>query len=109
VGTGTALALIGGMAAVTYLTRLPLFLLAAWRVRIPPLVGSVLEQIPVAAYAVIVFPGVLRPGGHLDLSFSNLYIYAAFGAALTAAARRSLLATIVIGVGGALLLKQLVG
>ena len=59
-GTGAALVLIAGMAAVTYLTRLPLFVLSARRVRLPRLLVHVLEQIPIAAFAAIVFPGVME-------------------------------------------------
>ncbi len=104
--TGAALVLIGGMAAVTYLTRLPLFLLSARRARLPRLLTLVLEQIPIAAFAAIVFPGVLQPGGHVKLAFSNLYLYAALAAVVSARLSRSLLATIVVGVGAAIVLKQ---
>jgi branched-subunit amino acid transport protein len=106
--TGPALVLIAGMAAVTYLTRLPLFALSARRVRLPRLLVLVLEQIPIAAFAAIVFPGVLQPGGHTKLAFSNLYVYAALAAVVSARLSRSLLATIVVGVGTAILLEQLI-
>lgn len=104
--TGAALVLIAGMAAVTYVTRLPLFLLSARRVRLPRLLRLVLEQIPIAAFAAIVFPGVLQPGGHLKLALSNLYLYAALAAVAAALLTRRLLGTIVAGVGVAVLLKQ---
>ena len=106
--TRAALILIGGMAAVTYLTRLPLFLLSARRVRLPRLLVLVLEQIPIAAFAAIVFPGVLQPGGHLKLAFSNLYLYAALVTVGSALVSRSLLVTIGTGVGVAILLKQVI-
>ena len=57
--------------------------------------------------AAIVFPGVLQPGGHLKLALSNLYLYAALVAVGAALLTRSLLSTIVAGVGAAILLKQL--
>ena len=104
--TGAALFLIAGMAAVTYVTRLPLFLLSVRRVRLPRLIRLVLEQIPIAAFAAIVFPGVLQPGGHLKLALSNLYLYAAFAAAGIAILSRSLLWTIIAGIGAAIVLKQ---
>ena len=105
--TGAALVLIAGMAAVTYATRLPLFLLSLRRVRLPRLVDRVLEQIPVAAFAAIVVPGVVQPGGHLDLHASNLYLYAALATVLATLLTRNLPATIVVGVGLAILLQRL--
>jgi branched-subunit amino acid transport protein len=77
VETGTALILIAGMAVVTSLTRLPLVPLARRRPRMPAAVDRLLEQIPLAAFAAIIFPAVLRPHGDVDLSASNLYLYAA--------------------------------
>jgi branched-subunit amino acid transport protein len=96
------------MAAVTYLTRLPLFLLALRRARLPRIVDLILEQIPAAAFAAIVFPGVVSPGGHLALHASNLYLYAAIPTVGVAVWRRNLLLTIVVGVGAAMVLKGVV-
>jgi branched-subunit amino acid transport protein len=110
VATGRALILIAGMAAVTYLTRLPLYFLTVRRYRISPLVGHILACIPTAAFAAIVFPGVLQPGGHTELRASNLYLYAALvtvGAAV--ALRRHLLGTILVGITTAALLRQIFG
>jgi branched-subunit amino acid transport protein len=108
--TSTVLILIAGMAIVTYLARVPLYFLTVRRYELPPLVNHILERIPTAAFATIVFPGVLQPGGHTDLYPSNLYLYAAVvtaGAALVL--RRSLLGTIVVGIVTATLLRQIVG
>ena len=69
--TSTTLILIIGMAVVTYLTRLPLALLSRTRSKLPKVLDRVLEQIPVAAFAAIVFPNVLQPGGHTEISASN--------------------------------------
>ena len=107
--TRAALVLIAGMAAVTYLTRLPLFLLSYRRARLPRLLDHVLGQIPVAAFAAIVFSGVLAPAGHLKLSLSNLYLYAALASVASAALSRSLLVMIAVGVGTAIVLRQLTG
>lgn len=108
--TGTALILIAGMAAVTFLTRLPLWLLATRPVSAHRLLTHVLEQIPVAAFAAIVFPGVLQPDGVTSLDASNLYIYAA---AVTVAAgvalKSSLLPTILVGTVTAVVLRLLFG
>lgn len=107
--TGATLLLIAGMAAVTYATRAPLFVLSYRRVRLPRLVELILEYVPAAAFAAIVVPGVVSPGGHLRLAFSNLYFYAAAASAVCALLTRSLLATIVVGVASAVVLKQLAG
>ena len=105
-GTATALILIAGMAGATYATRLPLWVLAVRRVRPPRLVALVLDQIPIAAFAAIVFPGVLQPDGATEIDPSNLYLYAA---AITVAAgialRACLLATILFGVVTAVALQ----
>jgi branched-subunit amino acid transport protein len=98
------------MAAVTFLTRLPLWLLAARRVSWPRSLGPFLEQIPIAAFAAIVFTTVLQPQGSISIDPSNLYIYAAvltIGAALLL--RGSLLPTILIGTTAAVLLQALFG
>jgi len=98
------------MAAVTYLTRLPLYFLTVQRYKLSPLLSRILARIPAAAFAAIVFPGVLQPGGHTDLRPSNLYLYAAVlatGAAIIL--RGGLLGTIVVGIVTATLLRQFVG
>jgi branched-subunit amino acid transport protein len=109
VATGSSLLLIAGMAAVTFMTRLPLALLSRRRVRVPPVFRLILEQIPVASFAAIVFPGVLAPHGDLDLDASNLYLYAALASLVTVVLTRSLLATIAAGVGFAILLGWATG
>ena len=108
--TSTALILIAGMSIVTYLTRLPLVFFSIRNRPLPPLVDRILDRIPTAAFAAIVFPGVLQPGGDTDLSASNLYVYAAV---VTTAAcvllRRSLLASLLLGVATATVLRVLTG
>lgn len=110
VATSTTLILIAAMAVVTYLTRLPLYFLTVRRYDLPPLVDRILERIPTAAFAAIVFPGVVQPSGKTDLHAHNLYLYAAvvtLGAALVL--RRSLLGTIMVGIVTATVLKGVVG
>lgn len=98
------------MAAVTYLTRLPLWYLARHRVRMHPLVDRLLEQIPIAAFAAIVFPGVLQPDGETSLGASNLYLYAAAATVVAALVLRGrLLPIIVVGVTTAVLLRLAFG
>jgi branched-subunit amino acid transport protein len=97
------------MAGVTYSTRLPLFLLSVWRLRLPALLDLVLAEIPVAAFAAIVVPGVLAPHRHVDLNASNLYLFAALGSIASAYVLRNLVVTIGVGVGLAIVLRQLFG
>ena len=98
------------MAAVTYLTRLPLWILASRRARPPPRVERIIEQIPVAAFAAIVFPGVLQVDGETRLDASNLYLYAALATVVVAVAVRGrLLPTIAAGTGAAVVLRLLFG
>lgn len=98
------LVLIVAMAAVTFASRLPL-LAARRRLALPPLLRAVLDQIPVAGFAVIVVPTVLAPGGELDLAVGNLRVYAALAALAVAALTRSLFPTIVAGMGVLLVLR----
>jgi branched-subunit amino acid transport protein len=108
--TSTVLIVISCMALVTYATRIPLYFLTVRQYALPPLLDRVLERIPAASFAAIVFPGVLQPGGHTDLSSSNLYLYAAAVTLATALLlRRSLLGTILVGIGTATLLYQFAG
>jgi branched-subunit amino acid transport protein len=110
VGTRDALILIAGMTVATYLTRVPLFLLAVRPVRLPSLLDRVLEQIPIAAFAAIVFPAVLQPEHETNLHPSNLYLYAAaVTVAVALALRRSVLAAILAGVASATVLRLVVG
>jgi len=108
VATSTALIVIAGMAVVTFLTRVPLVLLAARRLRLPRALDHVLEQIPIAAFAAIVFPAVLQPHGETDITASNLYLYAAAATvAVALVVRRGILVPIVVGVTVAIALRGL--
>jgi branched-subunit amino acid transport protein len=98
------------MAAVTYLTRLPLWFLATRRVAPHPRFERVIAQIPVAAFAAIVFPGVLQPDGTTRIEPSNLYLYAAaITIAVAVVLKGRLLPAIVVGVSAAGLLRVLFG
>jgi len=109
VATSTALILIGGMAVVTYLTRMPLAFLNRRRAKLPKAVDRVLEQIPVAAFAAIVFPSVLQPGGHTEIEASNAYLWAALVAVGVAIARpRSLVWPLAAGCVAAVVLHELI-
>jgi branched-subunit amino acid transport protein len=98
------------MAAVTYLTRLPLWFLASRPTSPSPGLARVVEQIPIAAFAAILFPGVLQPGGSTSLDFSNLYLYAAVVTVAAAVRFRGrLLPTLAIGTLTAVVLQVLFG
>jgi branched-subunit amino acid transport protein len=98
------------MAAVTYLTRLPLWLLANRQPAERPRLQRVVEQIPVAAFAAILFPSVLQPGGSTDLDPSNLYLYAALVTIVVAiVVKGRLLPTLAIGTITAIALQVLFG
>jgi branched-subunit amino acid transport protein len=98
------------MAVVTYMTRLPLWYFARHSVRVHPLLDRLLEQIPIAAFAAIVFPGVLQPDGETSLDASNLYLYAAAATVVAALVLRGrLLPTILVGVTTAVLLQLVFG
>ena len=98
------------MAAVTYLTRLPLWLLASRSPESHPVVRRVIEQIPIAAFAAIVFSSVVQPGGSTRLEASNLYLYAALVTTVVAIVLRGrLLPAIGAGTITAVLLRLLFG
>jgi len=98
------------MAAVTYVTRLPLWLLASRAPTPHPVAERVIEQIPIAAFSAIVFSGVLQPGGSTRLEASNLYLYAAPVTVIVAIVLRGrLLPAIGAGTITAVLLRLLFG
>ena len=98
------------MAAVTYLTRLPLWILVSRQPTPHPRFERVVEQIPIAAFAAIVFPGVFQPGGSTRLEASNLYLYAALVTVVVAIAFRGrVLPTIAAGTLTAVVLRLLFG
>lgn len=98
------------MAAVTFVTRLPLWLLVSRSPTPHPVVERVIEQIPIAAFAAILFSGVLQPGGSTRLEASNLYLYAALVTVVVAIALRGrLLPAIGAGTITAVLLQLLFG
>ena len=98
------------MAAVTFVTRLPLWLLVSRAPEPHPFAERVIEQIPIAAFAAIVFSGVLQPGGSTRLEASNLYLYAALVTVVVAIALRGrLLPAIGAGTITAVLLRLLFG
>ncbi|WP_193073912.1 AzlD domain-containing protein [Pseudomonas sp. FME51] len=90
-------ALILGMAAITFTIRYTLFAVGH-RVRFNPLVARALTYVPVAVLTAIVAPVMLMPDGQgLQLSFDNAYLIGGLAAIGIAARWRNLIATIAGG------------
>lgn len=91
------IALIAGMATITFAIRYTLFAVGH-RVRFSPLVTQALSYVPVAVLTAIVAPAMLMPDGtKLDLALDNAYLVGGIVAIVIAATWRNLLATIIGG------------
>lgn len=98
--------IILGMALINLALRCPLFLMAD-RIRIPAIVERALAHSPVAVLTAIIVPSAL----HLDIApngadWFNPDLFATIAAIATSLLTRNLMATIAIGLGAALLLRQ---
>jgi branched-subunit amino acid transport protein len=85
-----------GMGLVTYLPRL----LPAWFLRgrkLHPFIEAWLKYVPVAVLAALLLPSLLVADGQMNLSWSNLYLWAALPAGFTAWKTRSMCATVLVG------------
>jgi branched-subunit amino acid transport protein len=97
---------IVGMGVVTYLPRLlPVWVLS--QRTLPPLVVAWLRFVPVAVLAALLLPGLVMPEERLDLSFNNLYVWAAIPAIVVAWRTRSFFGTVLVGMGLVALLRWL--
>jgi branched-subunit amino acid transport protein len=99
--------IILGMALINLVLRCPLFLMAD-RIRIPAIIERALTHSPVAVLTAIIVPAAL----HLDAApngaeWLNPDLFATIAAITTSLLTRNLLATIAIGLGTALLLRQI--
>lgn len=91
------IALVAGMAAVTFAVRYPVLALLG-KIELPPLVLRALRYVPVAVLTAITVPDVLTQGGEgLSISPSNAYLAAGIVAALVSWKSKSLLLTIIAG------------
>lgn len=98
--------IILGMALINLALRCPLFLMAD-RIRIPAIVERALAHSPVAVLTAIIVPSAL----HLDIApngadWFNPDLFATIAAIATSLLTRNLMATIAVGLGAALLLRQ---
>jgi branched-subunit amino acid transport protein len=97
---------IVGMGVVTYLPRLlPVWVLS--QRTLPPLVVAWLRFVPVAVLAALLLPGLVMPEERLDLSFNNLYVWAAIPAIVVAWRTRSFFGRVLVGMGLVALLRWL--
>jgi branched-subunit amino acid transport protein len=90
--------LIAGMALATMATRIPVL----WWLSLHPLSPSIaraLKYVPMAVLSAIITPIILLPDGKLTLQIENAPLIASFVAILVSWRTRSLLLTIVIGMG----------
>jgi branched-subunit amino acid transport protein len=91
-------AAIIGVTLTALVTRLS-FLVLGERARLPPRLESVLRYAPACALAAIVVPDLLMVGGQLELDWHNHRLVAGLCAAAVMLATRSILWTIVVGMG----------
>ena len=90
------LAVIGGLAGITVLTRCFFFILdRPWS--LPPWAERALQYAPVAALAGVVAPEVVMAHGQLVATLADARLFAAAAGALAFLWRRSVLLTIVAG------------
>ncbi len=96
-----------GMGIITYALRLGPILLME-RIEIGGTARQALRFVPAAVLSAIIFPGLLIPGGTLDISLGNERLLAGLLAAIVAWRTKNVLWTIAVGMA-ALWLLQAVG
>lgn len=89
---------IGAVALGTFAFRVSLIHLFG-RVDVPPVVEQALRFVPPAVLAVLVLPALVYPDGTLNLSLANERLWAGLIAAGTAWGTRSVVLTLVVGMG----------
>jgi branched-subunit amino acid transport protein len=87
-----------GAGLVTFLLRLSFIALLGNR-QVPDALRRALRFVPPAVLSAIIFPEVLLPGGHWDLSITNARLWAGVLAALVAWRTKNILLTIAVGMG----------
>lgn len=101
-------ALFLGMALVTYLPRmLPLVVLS--RFQLPPLLLRWLGFVPVSVLSALLAKELLLSNGRLAFSLSHPYLVAALPTFVVAAWSRSLMGTVLTGIGAMALIRFLAG
>ncbi|WP_432738168.1 AzlD domain-containing protein [Maridesulfovibrio sp. FT414] len=87
-----------GMMAVTYIPRmLPAMALSSRE--LPPIVIKWLSYVPTAVLSALLAPSLLAPEGVIDLSFGNIYFWAALPTFAVAIFSRNFFGTVAAGMG----------
>ncbi len=95
--TMTGIAMVAGMAIVTYLAKATVLILGE-RVQFSPLVRTALGFVPVTVLTAIVVPIVIAPHhGAAELTWRNSQLVAALGTAIVGFTTPHALATIAFG------------
>lgn len=94
------------VAAGTYVLRLSFIEIWKW-IPVPPLLIRALNYVPAAVLAALVLPALTRSGDSIAIGFDNLRLMAGLAAALVAWYSRSMLLTVVTGMGVLWLLQAL--
>ena len=95
-----------GMGIITYGIRLSMIVLLE-KVEIPNRLKQALRFVPPAVLSAIIFPELLQPGGHLDVSLGNDRLLAGLLAMIVAWRTKNVLWTIAIGMAALWLLQSL--
>lgn len=103
--TATLWAVIVAIGIGTFALRLS-FIGLSGRLALPASLTRALRFVPAAVLSAIILPAALRiPGGGLDISLDNPRLIACVVAAGVAWATKSVLATLVVGMGSLWLLQ----
>ncbi len=95
-----------GMSLVTYLPRvLPLVLFKNFQ--LPDLLLKWLGYIPTAILAALLLPSLLIRNGQLNIASHNEYLIAALPAFLVAKTSKSMVWTVLAGMGAVMLLRTI--
>jgi branched chain amino acid efflux pump len=106
--TTNEILLILGMMLVTFGVRYPMLAIVG-RLELPANVVRALRYVPVAVLTAIIVPAVLMPKGAIDIGIDNAHLVVALVAVIVSWRTKNLLATIVIGMGGFLLWRAVIG
>jgi branched-subunit amino acid transport protein len=97
-----------GAGVVTFIIRLS-FIALLGNAQVPDAVRRALRFVPPAVLSAIIFPEVLQPGGHFDLSLTNARLWAGVLAALVAWRTKNILLTIAVGMAVMWLVQFIIG
>ena len=90
------LLIIGGMALVTYFTRVGSLVILRYS-GIPAYAKAWLKHIPTAILTALIVPARFLPRGYLDISLHNHYLLAGAVAGVTAYKSRNIVLSLIVG------------